>query len=109
MGELFSEQLRQAIERSGMSRYAIGQAAGIDKATMSRFMAGKVGLSLESIDKIVDVLRLKLVGTVPQDQENGDSPSAKRPVPLTRSLSDKERIYGKFTQERQDLVRPSPR
>ena len=61
MGELFSEQLRQAIERSGMSRYAIGQAAGIDKATMSRFMAGKVGLSLESIDKIVDVLRLKLV------------------------------------------------
>src|SRR5271157_355451 len=52
MGELFSEQLRQAIERSGMSRYAIGQAAGIDKATMSRFMAGKVGLSLESIDKI---------------------------------------------------------
>ena len=61
MGELFGEQLRQAIERSGMSRYAIGQAAGIDKATMSRFMAGKVGLSLESIDKIVDVLRLKLV------------------------------------------------
>jgi len=60
MGELFSEQLRQAIERSELSRYAIGQAAGIDKATLSRFMAGKVGLSLESIDKIVSVLDLRL-------------------------------------------------
>jgi transcriptional regulator with XRE-family HTH domain len=60
MAELFSDQLRQAIERSGLSRYAIGKATGIDKGTMSRFMAGHVGLSLESIEKIVDVLDLRL-------------------------------------------------
>ncbi len=66
MGELFSDQLRQAIERSGLSHYAIGKAAGIDKGNLSRFMAGNVGLSLESIDKIVAVLRLKLVAESPR-------------------------------------------
>jgi hypothetical protein len=61
MGELFSDQLRRAIEESGLSRYAINKAAGIDKGVMSKFMAGKVGLRMESVDRIVSVLSLKLV------------------------------------------------
>ena len=60
MGKLFSEQLRQAIDRSGLSQYAICQAIGIDKGTMSKFMAGKIRLSLENIDKVVAMLGLKL-------------------------------------------------
>jgi transcriptional regulator with XRE-family HTH domain len=59
--ELFSDQLRGEINQSGLSHYAICQATGINKAALSRFMNGKMGLSLESIDKIVAVLSLKLV------------------------------------------------
>jgi transcriptional regulator with XRE-family HTH domain len=58
--ELFSQQLRQAIDRSGLSHYAICQATGINKGNLSRFMSGERGLSLESIDKIVAILDLKL-------------------------------------------------
>ena len=61
MSKPFSEQLREAIQASGMSHYAINHAAGIDKATMSKFMSGQVGLSLTAIDRLVAVLGLKLV------------------------------------------------
>jgi predicted XRE-type DNA-binding protein len=58
--ELFSDQLRGAISQSGLSHYAICQATGINKAALSRFVNGKMGLSLESIDKIVAMLGLRL-------------------------------------------------
>ena len=63
MSQPFDEQLRQAIERSGLSRYAISRATGIDQATLSRFMAGRMGMSLESINRVVAVLGLTLVPT----------------------------------------------
>ncbi len=56
-----SDQLRNAIDDSGLSRYAICQACGIDKGTMSRFMSRQVGLSLETIDQLADFLGLELV------------------------------------------------
>ena len=56
-----SDQLRNAINDSGLSRYAVCQACGIDKGTMSRFMAGDVGLSLETIDRLADYLGLQIV------------------------------------------------
>lgn len=56
-----SDQLRNAINDSGLSRYAVCQACGIDKGTMSRFMAGEVGLSLETIDRLADYLGLQIV------------------------------------------------
>ena len=56
-----SDQLRQAIEKSGLSRYAVCKACDIDQGSMSRFMAGQVGLSLDTIDRIGDFLGLDLV------------------------------------------------
>ena len=47
-----SDQLRWMIERSGVSRYQLWQQTGIDQAALSRFMAGKGGLSMESIDSL---------------------------------------------------------
>jgi transcriptional regulator with XRE-family HTH domain len=60
MREPFSAILRRAILESGLSRYAISVRSGVDQATLSRFMAGKSGLNLESVDKLVDVLGLEV-------------------------------------------------
>lgn len=55
-----SDQLRQAIEDSGLSRYAISQDTGIDQAALSRFIHGQVGLSLDAIDRLSEFLQLKI-------------------------------------------------
>ncbi len=44
-----------------MSRYAICKASGVEQAVMSRFMAGKRGLTLTTLDALADVLGLDLV------------------------------------------------
>lgn len=58
-----SDQLRSAIRDSGMSCYAVAKAIGLDQSVMSRFMAGKSGLSVETIDKLGMLLGLRLVAT----------------------------------------------
>ena len=55
-----SEELREAVERSGLSRYSIWQQTGIDQGTLCKFMAGDRGLSIESIDKLADLLGLHI-------------------------------------------------
>ena len=61
MGMKLTDQLRKAIRKSGLSGYAICKATGINKSVLSRFLAGKVGLSAPSIDIICGFLRLDLV------------------------------------------------
>ena len=56
-----SDQLRAAIESSGVSRYRIWKQTGIAQAVLSKFMAGKGGLSMEGIDAIGRQLHLQLV------------------------------------------------
>ena len=58
---MLSDQLRAAIDASGMSRYAICKAVGVDQAVMSRFMSGKGGLAQSTIDGIGELLGLWLV------------------------------------------------
>lgn len=60
-GKRISSAVRRAIEASSLSRYAICKAAGIDQAAMSRFMAGKSGLTTASLDALADVLGLEIV------------------------------------------------
>jgi hypothetical protein len=55
-----SDELRQAVERSGVSRYSIWQQTGIDQGSLSKFMDGERGLSIESIDKLADLLGLHI-------------------------------------------------
>jgi len=55
-----SDELRQAVERCGLSRYSIWQQTGIDQGTLSKFMAGDRGLSIESIDKLATLLGLHI-------------------------------------------------
>ena len=56
-----SDQLRKAIREAACTRYAISKATGIDQAVLSRFLAGERGMSLDSIDKLGEFLKLSLV------------------------------------------------
>jgi plasmid maintenance system antidote protein VapI len=56
-----SDQLRDAIEQSGMSRYRLAEESGVDAASLCRFVAGQTGLTLKNIDRIGQVIGLRLV------------------------------------------------
>lgn len=66
-----SEQLRAAIDGSGISRYAVCKAIDLDQAVMSRFMSGKAGLGQETVDRIGELLGLRLVADERPDGANG--------------------------------------
>lgn len=55
-----TEQLRQAMDESGKSRYALAKATGIDGATLHRFYYGEGNLSADGIDRLAEVLGLEL-------------------------------------------------
>lgn len=55
-----SDQLRQAVESGGLSRYELAKRTGLDEGLLSRFVHGKSGLSMESIDLIAECLGLEL-------------------------------------------------
>lgn len=54
-----------------MSRYAIAKAIGLDQATLSRFMSGKGGLALETVDKLAELLHLRLETSGKSDNRKG--------------------------------------
>jgi hypothetical protein len=64
-GMKLTDQIRAAVNASGRTRRSLCLAAGIDEASLSRFMAGKTGLSNANLDALAEVLRLRLAG-VPQ-------------------------------------------
>ena len=53
----FSDQIRRAIEDSGLSRYWIARLTGISEATLSRFMAGK-SMTTDRLDVLAALLRM---------------------------------------------------
>ena len=54
-----SDQIRQAVDASGLSRYRIAKELGISESTMSRFMAGS-GLLLDNLDALADLLEIDI-------------------------------------------------
>lgn len=54
------EQLRGAIRESGQTQLAIAEATGIDQGTISKFLRGARGLSLENFAVLCQHLKLKL-------------------------------------------------
>ena len=68
-----SDELRQAVERSGVSRYSIWQQTGIDQGSLSKFMDGERGLGLESIDKLAELLGLHIVAKPEPSRSKGRS------------------------------------
>jgi transcriptional regulator with XRE-family HTH domain len=60
MKESFTEQLRRSIRDCGESRYSLAQRTGIAQSTLTRFMNGNRGLSMEAIDLLFDALDLEI-------------------------------------------------
>jgi len=57
----FSDQLRHIIEMSPLTRYRIAKDSGVDASQLLRFMRGDGRLTNDSLDKIGEVLQLRLV------------------------------------------------
>ena len=55
----FSDQVRRAIRNCGLTRYRLAQEAGVEQASLSRFMAGS-GITTTTLDAIAKVLRLSV-------------------------------------------------
>jgi len=55
-----TQQLRDAMDESGRSRYALAKETGIDMSTLHRFYWGLGNLSAHGIDKLADALGLEL-------------------------------------------------
>lgn len=60
MGRLLDE-IRDAIEASGKTRYRIAQESGIAESVLSRLMSGERGLSIDALETLADYLGLEIV------------------------------------------------
>jgi len=68
----FSDQIRSAISSSGISRYAISKRTGIDQAVLCRFMQGQCGMLMETLDRIVEVLPMRVTVDAPYAETPGN-------------------------------------
>jgi plasmid maintenance system antidote protein VapI len=60
--ECLSGQLRRAITARGGSLYELAEQAGVDRSVLSRFVAGRRTITLETADRLAAVLKVRLVG-----------------------------------------------
>jgi len=66
-----SEQLRDAIEKAGVSRYEISQATGVSQSTLSKFVLGtRPGLSFDAMDRVGEYLGLVIVKKQPKKKRS---------------------------------------
>ena len=55
-----TEQLRQAIDGCGLTRYQIAKATGIDESALAKFYNGTRGLSMDGLNALGEFLQLKI-------------------------------------------------
>lgn len=66
-----SEQLRNAIEKAGVSRYEISKATGVSQSTLSKFVLGtRPGISFEAMDRVGEYLGLVIVKKQPKKKRS---------------------------------------
>ena len=61
VSKTLSEQLIQIIKNGNMTRYEIAKRSGVDASQLHRFVHASGGLSMDSLDRIAQVLRIRLV------------------------------------------------
>jgi plasmid maintenance system antidote protein VapI len=64
-----SSQIRHIIETRGYTPTEVAELADVDRAGVSRFLAGKRGLTLATADKIAAAFHLRLIeGEAPRSR-----------------------------------------
>ena len=67
---LMTDQLRQAIDDCGMTRYEIAKQTGIDESALAKFYNGHRGLSMRALNALGKFLQLKItLGRKPEKKE----------------------------------------
>ncbi len=56
-----TDQLRQAIDDCGLTRYEIAKQTGIDESALAKFYNGHRGLSMEALNALGEHLELKII------------------------------------------------
>lgn len=56
-----SDQIRQAIDDSGQTRYRIAQKTGIDESALAKFYNGHRGITTATLDRIGEYLGLEII------------------------------------------------
>jgi hypothetical protein len=59
--KLVSDQVRQAIDDSGLSRYRISKETGVSEAALALFYNGQRGLSMKALNALGKCLELKII------------------------------------------------
>ena len=58
---LLTDQLRQAIDDSGMTRYQIAKGTGIDESALAKFYNRHRGLSMDALNALGEFLQLTII------------------------------------------------
>jgi transcriptional regulator with XRE-family HTH domain len=65
MADTLTGEIRRAVDACGMSRYRLCKELGIAQSTLSRFMSGQAGLSLDTLDRLAELLDLHITAGRP--------------------------------------------
>lgn len=60
MARSLTDEIRVAVDAAGVSRYRLCKQLRIAQSTLSRFMSRKAGLSLDTLDRLAELLDLHI-------------------------------------------------
>jgi transcriptional regulator with XRE-family HTH domain len=56
-----SEQLREVVRAARPSLHELAEETGVDRSVLSRFLAGRRTITLETADRLAAALKLRLI------------------------------------------------
>lgn len=72
----FSDEVRAAVEADGRPRSEIARATGLSESTLSRFMTGERGLTMNALDVLAAHLGLHVTKRTAEYSRNDESTKA---------------------------------
>jgi transcriptional regulator with XRE-family HTH domain len=57
---LLTDQIRGAIDQSGLTRYRISKETGISESTLSKFYLKQRGLSMDALNALAECLQITI-------------------------------------------------